>query len=52
MPPITPPAPPCPKCHHIEIERLPFATDGEPLPVYSCLACGYVWRAPKPTTGK
>jgi hypothetical protein len=25
---------------------LPFVKEGETLPVYSCLGCGYVWRQP------
>jgi len=28
-------------------ERLPFVHDDSGVPVYSCNACGHVWREPK-----
>jgi len=39
--------PRCPKCQSELTERLPFLTDDSPQPVYSCDACGHIWREPK-----
>jgi len=47
MPPEHPSAPPCPKCHTESAERLPFKQNGTPLPIYSCVECGHVWREPR-----
>jgi hypothetical protein len=42
--PSTNGTPLCPNCHSPNTERLPFDATVHPLPIYSCLECGHVWR--------